>query len=125
MRTLLISFLIFTIHGLTFSQDLWPDYAGKQTCKGCHTFIKPIDFDEFEKSGHPWKIQRIDTTKIDENGVYKPFPPGTNELGVPLPPEAIALGYRYDGRYTDSSVSFLLGGFGWKARWMNKDGYIF
>ncbi len=107
------------------SQATWPDYAGKAACFGCHTFIKPIDLAEFNKSGHPWKIQKIDTTKVGVDRVYRPFPTGTNEYGVPLAPEALALGYRYDDLYQDSSVSYMIGGFGWKARWMNKNGWIF
>lgn len=125
MRHILIFVFILMMCSLTFSQDLWPDYAGKQACFGCHISIKPIDLAEFNRSGHPWKIIRVDSTKVDINGVFKPFPSGTNELGVPLAPEALALGYRYDELYQDSSVSFMLGGYGWKARWMNKDGYIF
>jgi hypothetical protein len=123
--------LLFIFLGVLFlwgqaeAQGLWPDYAGKQACFGCHTSIKPIDLTEFNRSGHPWKIERIDSTKVGLDGVFRPFPTGTNELGVPLAPEALALGYHYDELYQDSSVSFLIGGFGWKARWMNKDGYIF
>jgi protein-arginine kinase activator protein McsA len=105
------------------AQDLWPDYAGKQSCFGCHVSIKPIDLNEFNKSGHPWKVQPIDRSKVDANGYYKPFPAGTNEAGVPLPAEAIAAGITYTG--ADTTAAFMIGGFGWKARWMNKDGYIY
>lgn len=110
---------VTTLH----AQNLWPDYAGKQACFGCHTSVKPIDLDEFNKSGHPWKVQPIDRSKVDANGVYKPFPAGTNEAGVPLAPEVTALGFSYTS--PDSNVAFMIGGFGWKARWMNKQGYIY
>ncbi|MBU2447367.1 MAG: T9SS type A sorting domain-containing protein [Bacteroidetes bacterium] len=104
------------------SAQLWSDYAGKASCVPCHTSIKPIDFAEFEKSGHPWKIQKIDRSKV-VGGVYKPFPAGTNVEGVPLAPEATALGFSYTA--ADTNIAFMIGGFGWKARWMNKDGYIY
>ncbi len=117
--TLLLA-IIFIV-SKTQTQPTWSDYAGKQACFGCHTTIKPINLDEFNKSGHPWKVQRIDTSMIDDSGYYKPFPVGTNEGGIPLAAEAISAGFNY----LDSSVAFMIGGFGWKARWMSKDGYIF
>ncbi len=105
---------------LLYAQStLWPEYAGKNSCYLCHSNMK----DEFEKSGHPWKIQAIDRSKVDANGVYKPFPAGTNEAGVPLAPEVIAAGFSYTS--PDSNVAYMIGGFGWKARWMNKNGYIY
>lgn len=122
--TLFVFMLLFAFSEAN-SQATWPDYAGKAACFGCHISTKPIDLAEFNKSGHPWKIQKIDPTKIGIDRVYRPFPTGTNEYGVPLAPEALALGYHYDDLYQDSSVSYLIGGFGWKARWMNKNGYIF
>lgn len=99
------------------SQNLWPTYGGKESCVGCHSL--EIDFAAFERSGHPWKVQKIDTSKI-VSGVYKPFPTGTNTAGVPLAPEVLALGYNYK-----DSIGFLIGGYGWKARWMNKNAYIY
>ncbi len=121
--TLLFTILLVLFLNKITAQNLWPDYAGKQSCQTCHQFVKPIDFAEFEKSGHPWKIQKIDRSKVDANGVYKPFPAGTNEEGVPLAPEVINMGYSYLS--PDTNIGFLIGGFGWKARWMNKDGYIY
>lgn len=119
----LICMLLALSFGAVHSQNLWPDYAGKQACFGCHTTVKPIDLAEFNKSGHPWKVQPIDRSKVDANGVYKPFPAGTNESGVPLAPEVVALGFTYTA--SDSNIGFLIGGYGWKARWMNKQGYIY
>lgn len=104
---------------LLMDAQSWPTYAGKQSCYTCHSSYQA----EFEKSGHPWKIQRIDRSKVDGSGFFKPFPVGTNEAGIALPPEAATAGLSYLG--TDTTVAFMIGGFGWKARWMSKDGYIY
>ncbi len=100
------------------AQNLWPDYVQSATCKGCHASMTG----EFERSGHPWKIQRIDRSKV-VGGVYRPFPTGTNVDGVPLAPEVLAMGFSYTS--SDTNVAYMIGGFGWKARWMNKQGYIY
>jgi hypothetical protein len=122
--------LVLSLFGLavittatTFAQDLWPDYAGSARCRTCHAVIRPIDLAEFDKSGHPWKIQRIDRSKVGADGVYRPFPAGTNVAGIPLAPEAIAGGFSYTA--ADTNIAFMIGGFGWKARWMNRQGYIY
>lgn len=121
--TVVVLLTVCLMPASTQAQALWPDYAGKQACFGCHTAFKPVDLAEFNKSGHPWKVQPIDRSKVDANGVYKPFPAGTNEAGVPLAPEAMAMGFSYTA--SDSNIAFMIGGFGWKARWMNKQGYIY
>lgn len=109
------------------AQDLWPDYTGNARCRSCHQFAvgtaKAIDMAEFDKSGHPWKIQRIDRSKVDAQGIYKPFPTGTNVDGIPLAPEARTAGFSYTA--ADTSIAYMIGGFGWKARWMSKNGWIY
>ncbi len=112
--------MAFVFRAPAAAQD-FSAYAGRLSCVTCHT--STINFAEFDKSGHPWKVQRIDRSKVDAQGFYKPFPAGTNDAGVALPAEAISAGFTYTG--TDTTVAFIIGGFGWKARWMNKDGYIF
>lgn len=100
------------------AQDLWPDYGGSSSCFTCHAGMK----DEFMKSGHPWKVQKIDVSKVDANGYYKPFPAGTNETGVVLAPEVVAAGF---SMADPTKIGFMIGGYGWKTRWMDKDGYIY
>jgi hypothetical protein len=76
------------------------EYVGSATCGGCHTDI----YETFMKSGHPWKLNPI----VDGKAPQYPF------TKVNQPPQ----GYTWD------DISYVIGGYNWKARFMNKDGYI-
>jgi predicted CXXCH cytochrome family protein len=76
-----------------------PQYVGSQTCAGCHQDV----FDIYSKSGHPWIL-----TKVAE-GAAPEFPFGNVE-----PPEGTGWG----------DISYVVGGYHWRARFLNKDGYI-
>ena len=76
------------------------DYVGSATCANCHEEI----YDTFMKSGHPWKL----------NPVVDGQPPDYPFTEVPDPPE----GYTWD------DVTYVIGGYNWKARFIGKDGYI-
>ncbi len=117
MKRILLVLCVVLVASFSLMAQDFSAYGGKQSCVGCHS--SKIDFAAFEKSGHPWKVQKIDTSKI-VGGVYKPFPTGTNTAGVPLAPEVLAAGYTYK-----DSIGFMIGGYGWKARWMNKNAYIY
>ena len=76
------------------------DYVGHDACKVCHSAI----YDEYVQSGHPYKLNKV------ENGQ----PPTYPHSEVPNTPE----GYTWD------DVSYVIGGFGWKARFIDLNGYI-
>jgi predicted CXXCH cytochrome family protein len=76
------------------------EYAGFQACEGCHQEI----YDKFIKSGHAYKL----------NKVVRGKPPKYPFTEVPSPPE----GYTWD------DVTYVIGGYNWKARFIGKDGYI-
>ncbi len=76
------------------------EYVGMETCGECHEEI----YDTFIQSGHPWKL----------NPVVNGEPPEYPFTEVPEPPE----GYTWD------DISYVIGGYNWKARFINKDGYI-
>lgn len=78
------------------------DYTGDQACVTCHKNI----FDDYRRSGHPFKVQKI-------AGKPPVYPKGTSP-GVPAPPKGMKW----------SDISFVIGGYGWKARFMDKQGYI-
>lgn len=80
------------------------EYVGSQTCGGCHTDI----FAKFTQSGHPHI-----TTKV-ENGRPPTYPHDSTTGGLPDPPE----GYSWE------DISFVIGGFGWKARFVDQEGYL-
>lgn len=76
------------------------EYAGDQACAGCHQEI----YDVYMMSGHPWKLNKV----VDGQAPDYPFT-SLDEL-----PE----GYTWD------DILYVIGGYAWKARFMNLDGYI-
>ena len=77
-------------------------YVMGATCNDCH----PSDYTAvFEMSGHPYKLNKI------EGGVAPDIP---NSPGVTLP-----AGTNW------SDFTYMIGGYGWKARWIKDDGYIY
>ena len=76
------------------------DYVGSAACGECHQKT----FDTFMKSGHPWKLNKV----VDGKPPAYPF------TALPNPPEG----------YTWNDVSDVIGGYNWKARFMDKNGYI-
>ncbi len=77
-----------------------PVYVGAVTCKECHAEI----YQSFMKTGHPYKLNKV----IDGKAPAYPF------SKVPKPPA----GYQW------SDISYVIGGYGWKARFIDKEGYI-
>jgi hypothetical protein len=78
------------------------DYVGSDTCRNCHLEI----YEDYSQSGHPRKIQKVE-------GAPPIFASDTSP-GVPSPP----------ADKTWSDISYVIGGFHWKARFMDQDGYI-
>ncbi len=76
------------------------EYVGMETCAECHQDI----YDVFILSGHPWKL----------NPVVDGQPPDYPFTEVPDPPE----GYTWD------DILYVIGGYNWKARFIDKQGYI-
>ena len=75
-------------------------YVGSVTCSACHAETYEI----FMKSGHPWKL----------NPVVDGQPPDYPFTQVPDPPE----GYTWD------DIAYVIGGYNWKARFIDQDGFI-
>jgi hypothetical protein len=76
------------------------EYVGSATCSGCHQSI----YDTFVLSGHPWKLNKV----VDGQ------PPDYPYTEVPEPPAGL----------TWDDVTYVIGGYHWKARFIGKDGYI-
>jgi hypothetical protein len=74
--------------------------VGAVTCSACHSEI----YETFIKSGHPWKLNKV----MDGQPPDYPF------TEVPEPPE----GYTWD------DISYVIGGYNWKARFIDQEGYI-
>ncbi len=85
-----------------FKSQVLADYAGSESCKGCHSKIYAL----YMQSGHPYKLNRVSGGP--------PLYPANTSPGVPLPPT----GYEW------KDIAYVIGGFGWKARFMDQQGYI-
>lgn len=75
-------------------------YVGDQVCAGCHSEI----YDVYIKSGHPWIMN-----KIVEGAA--PDYPYTEVQEVP-------------SGYTWNDISYTIGGFNWRALFVDQEGYI-
>ena len=73
---------------------------GHETCQTCHSNI----YDDYIDSGHPYKLNKV------EGGT----PPAYPFSEVPSPPD----GYTWD------DITYVIGGYGWKARFLDQNGYI-
>lgn len=79
-------------------------YIGSEQCGSCHE----DEYAKFVLSGHPYKLTKI------ENGQPPSFPYDDATGGVQEPPEGVSW----------DDVSYVIGGYGWKARFIDQNGYI-
>ncbi|MFN2189816.1 MAG: multiheme c-type cytochrome [Candidatus Promineifilaceae bacterium] len=77
-----------------------PVFVGSDACAQCHQEISAT----FIKSGHPYNL-----TKVEDGQ-----PPEYPFTEIPDPPE----GYTWD------DISYVIGGYNWKARFIDEDGFI-
>ncbi|UCC53487.1 MAG: collagen-like protein, partial [Anaerolineaceae bacterium] len=85
------------VDGLSYEP---PEFVGSDTCAECHADT----FDVFMGSGHPYKLTQV----VDGQPPEYPF------TEIPSPPE----GYTWD------DISYVIGGYNWKARFVDQEGYI-
>lgn len=78
------------------------DFAGSGSCKLCHLKI----YEQYRQTGHPYKLQKVTDSP--------PSYPVNTSPGVPRPPA--------DRQWKD--ITYVIGGFGWKARFLDQQGYI-
>jgi hypothetical protein len=76
------------------------DYIGTPLCATCHKDIGDV----FAKSGHPFKLTKVTGGKAPEFPFSKVANPPTG--------------------YTWNDITYVIGGYGWKARFIDKQGYI-
>jgi hypothetical protein len=76
------------------------DYIGDQTCSGCHYDISQT----YMQSGHPWSLTQISEAKL-------PAFPFTQVSSLPQ-------------GYTLNTISYIVGGYFWKAIFLDSQGYI-
>ena len=99
---LVIGFFLFSVTTLFASGDLELEsrYVGKDSCQECHGEV----YDEFMKSGHAYKLNKVVDGK----------PPEYPYTSLPELPAGV----------TWDDVSYVIGGYNWKARFIGKDGFI-
>ena len=76
------------------------EYVGSTACQQCHSDT----YDVFMLSGHPYKLNKV----VDGQPPEYPFTEVAN------PPDG----------YTWADISYVIGGYNWKARFIDLDGYI-
>lgn len=76
------------------------EFAGSETCKTCHSTIHA----NFMESGHPYKLQKV---------------VGGVQPTIPFAPTILT-----PSGYTWNDISYIIGGYGWKARFIDKKGYV-
>jgi len=96
-------------------------YVGSAACGVCHT----TQYSDFVKSGHPYKVRVTNgatpTSGTDPlSALLSATMPNTADLLNPNS-EANVKVTDVNGKLDWSAVSYVIGGFGWKARWGVKD----
>jgi len=76
------------------------EYVGSTICAACHKELA----DQYSKSGHAWALPQV------KEGI----PPVYPFSQVPNPPDG----------YTWNDVTYVIGGYNWKAQFLDKTGYI-
>lgn len=92
-----------------------PDLAfvGSETCADCHAGTRELAdvYTPWQESGHPYKVIKVEgEAPVDAYPSHAEFP---NDFMLDVP-----------GDYTWDDISYVIGGYGWKMRWIAKDGYI-
>ncbi|MCD6376278.1 MAG: T9SS type A sorting domain-containing protein [Caldisericaceae bacterium] len=98
LQVVLTLAILFAFLGIVIAQD----YVGSSTCKTCHSTV----YDDVFNSGHPHKLKKIE-------GAEPTYPEGTS-AGIPNPPTG----------FTWNDITYVIGGYGWKARFIDSEGYI-
>jgi predicted CXXCH cytochrome family protein len=76
------------------------EYVGDQICSGCHNDLSQ----SYMKSGHPWSLSQV------SEGASPSYPFSQ----VPSTPQGYSMG----------DISYIIGGYNWKAIFINSQGYI-
>lgn len=90
-----------------------PEYVGSEKCISCHQGITPDVVNAWKSSGHRFKLNEVVDGKPP---VYPDFvPKWYDDPDFELLP---GLGLTWN------DIAYVIGGYGWKARFIGKDGYI-
>ncbi|MHA2645373.1 MAG: cytochrome c3 family protein [bacterium JZ-2024 1] len=88
-------------------------YVGSETCGTCHADL----YADFIKSGHPNKVRAIaDAEEAPREGLP--------EIPIDTWLSTYASGLAQAGVNSKADLAFMIGGVNWKARFVNKEGYV-
>ncbi|MBI5057120.1 MAG: hypothetical protein HZB61_10950, partial [Nitrospirae bacterium] len=112
------SFVASNYHNVT---GIDGGYIGSNACAGCHT----SHYNDFAQSGHPYKFRATagatPTAYTDPLSALlsanMPSILGTPSLNDDASVPDFQVDLNGDGKLDWSSVQFVIGGYGWKARW--------
>ena len=112
------------------------DYVGSEACQTCH----PSYYSDVFNSGHPYKLNKVVANQMptfpfsDITGALQAVTDGGEDGRLDLlAPTQVSEGIPTNGNETDnelgtpldySEVTYVIGGFGWKARFLDADGFI-
>jgi len=108
MKKLLQLLVIFALLFATSEYLVAQTYVGSESCSGCHS----SKYNDWFASGHPYKFSIIENNQ-------PPF----------YPPEAVNFMEQWmdslgDGTLGWENIAGVIGGYGWKARFVGDDGHI-
>ena len=113
MRTFAISILLLIVTGMFVSTNApleftlrSAEYIGSDACISCHQGMNPDLVTNYQNSGHPYKLNAVDGDV--------PFYPAHTTPGPVTPPGT-----------SWSDFAYVIGGYGWKARFIKPDGRIY
>jgi len=105
MKPLLkIVLIVVTVTGLLFGQS----FVGSSSCQACHS----TKYADWVDSGHPYKFSVI------ENDQAPTYPAFVNNF------QSTWMDSLGDGTLGWSNIAGVIGGFGWKARFVGTDGHL-
>lgn len=102
---LLVCFMLFIGSSAYLTAQ---DYVGSDACMNCHT----EKYTDWAASGHPYKFNVI------ENNQPPVYPPEVTNF------QDTWMTNLGDGTHTYADVAGVIGGYGWKARFVGTDGHI-
>jgi hypothetical protein len=112
LRGLLVMFIIsITMFSCKEDEDPIPttkEFVGSLSCKECHQ----EKYNDWVSSGHPYKFT------IVENGVEPTYPAEAQNF------QSSWLTGLGDGSHDWDDIAGVIGGYGWKTRFVGKDGHI-
>ncbi len=104
-KLVLSGFLLLVLPTVLLAQE--KTFVGSNACKGCHA----THYNNWKDSGHPYKFSKV------ENGVQPTYPSFVqNFIDTWMGPGNLGVNW--------SDISGVIGGFGWKARFVDKAGFI-